>query len=520
MLRPGPSAVASIVSWMVIGFSAIALFGFDAFGGNAKPDLGVIVIAAGSDMRPITAPGQPFSFRIALDNMNGTADAHHVKLSAILPNGLKFQSSEPPPTKVENGNHPVWEIDSLPAKALPRLFEVTAETDTNLAPGSQLQISAAAESSDSTANSASNQATYKIYVQKVGPALVFLDSTLDSVLLTAENPATFEIDIENAGTLPAIDARVEVTLPTGLKLDKADPEPAASSGQAVTFKLGDLAPAESKSVSMKVAFDSLQLPDLLEKNSPLTFAFRASRIASQPSTTQAAGSTPSSGEEVTDSHLEITKHFESPGYDVAVWLMRETGKESGDSSPNNDIACVIKFANLGNEAAHKVIVSLYLDPSLDITHSDLQASRTAKKEAHPRAPTPRPKQPGSSTQSDNGAEGKVVEWDIGDLDVGMSRTVHAVIHASSMPDEGAFVTAIITADDLDIDSTNNTASLLLRSPSPPSTLKSKQPLAGAKPAGSSEKPSLRPVSHGWRNFFGLILVVVAAVIFFTSTSKR
>jgi Domain of unknown function DUF11 len=160
---------------------------------------------------------------------------------------------------------------------------------------------------------------------------------------------------------------------------------------------------------------------------------------------------------------------------------------------------VIKFANLGNQSARKVIVSLYLDPSLEIAHSDPQASRTVKNKTYP---------------------GGVMNWDVGDLDVGMSQTIHAVIHATSMPDEGALVTAIIAADGLDNDSTNNTASLLLRSPSLASTLKSKQPSAGVNPVGLSEKPSVRPVSHSWRNFFGLVLVVGAVLIFFRARRKR
>jgi uncharacterized repeat protein (TIGR01451 family) len=477
--------MTSIVGWAVIGFVALAFSGSDAFGLDPKPDVGVIVTGAGADMRPITAPGQPFLFMIGLDNMKGVADAHHVKLSAVLPNGLKFQSSEPPPTRVESGNRPVWEIDTLPAKASPRLFQVTAETDTNLAPGSQLEISAAVESSESNLNSADNHAKYTIYVQKVGPALVFLGSTLDSVLLTAESPATFKINVKNAGNLPSTGTRLEATLPKGVKFDKADLKPAFSSGQAVTFKLGDLARAESKSVSMTVAFDSRQLPDLLSNDRPLTFAFRLSRMAS--------------GAEVTDSRFKVAKHIESAGQDVAVWLMAEDAKEPGETSPKNDVTCVIKFANLGNQSAHKVVVALYLGSGLAIAHSDSQPTSTGANDAFP---------------------GGVAHWDVGDLGVGMSRTIRSVINAKSIPDDGALVTTTITADGIDLDTSNNTASLLRRSQLPPDTLKSLQRSAAVvKPVGVSEKTTVRPVSHRWRHFFELILVTVAVVIFFRARRK-
>ena len=75
MFRPALSAITSIVNWALIGFLAIAFFGSDAFGGDDKADVGVIVIGSGSDGRPVTAPGQSFSFNVGVDNMNGKADA-------------------------------------------------------------------------------------------------------------------------------------------------------------------------------------------------------------------------------------------------------------------------------------------------------------------------------------------------------------------------------------------------------------------------------------------------------------
>ena len=244
--------MAWIAARVLVVFVALALSGSDGFAFGPKPDLGVIVAGAGSDTRPIAAPGQPFSFIIGLDNMKGPADAHSIKLTAILPKGLKFQSSVPPPTRLDSGYNPVWDIDTLPAKALPRLFEVTAEMENDLAPGRQLQISADAESSEGNANSTDNRTSYTIYVQSVGPALVFLGSTLDSVPLTTDESTTFKVDVRNAGNLPAIGTRLEATLPKEVKFDKADPQPESSSGQVVAFKLGDLARAESRSVTMTV----------------------------------------------------------------------------------------------------------------------------------------------------------------------------------------------------------------------------------------------------------------------------
>ncbi len=504
MFRPGRAATTSIAGWALIGFLAIAFFGSDAFGGDDKADVGVSVIGSGSDGRPVTAPGQSFSFNVGVDNMNGKADAHHLKLSAVIPNGLRFQSAVPPPTQVENGNRPVWQIETLAAKALPQLFQVTAETDPNLAQGSELQISAIVEADREKRTSNG----YTVHVQNIGPALVFLGSTLDSVLITAEDPTTFKVNLKNAGNLPAAGTRLEATLPTGVKFDKADPQPAYSSGQVVTFKLGDLARGESKSVSMTVGLDSPQLSDLLSNDKPLTFAFRLWHMIS--------------GAAVIDSHFKITKHIESAGQDVAVWLMAEYAKEPGEVSPTTDVTCVIKFANLGNEPARKVVVALYLGSGLAIAHSDPQPTGAGTDDAIQAGMSValavglRPT--GIGTNKD--FPGGVARWNVGDLGVGMSRTVRSVIHATSVPDDGALVTATITANGIDLDTTNNAASLLWHNPPPQDTLKSApRSAAVVQPIGVSEKASAHPVSHRWRNFFALILLIVAVLIFLRARRK-
>jgi hypothetical protein len=472
-------AVTSIAAWVAVAFLALALSGSDGFAFGAKPDLGVTVLSSGSDMRPVTAPGQPFSFTIGLDNMKGAADAHRVKLTTVLPKGLKFQNSYPPPTRLDSGYNPVWEIDTLHAKALPRLFEVTAETEADLAPGRQLEISAEAESSEGNANSSDNRASYTIYVQSVGPALVFLGSTLDSIPLTTDGPTTFKVDLRNAGNLPATIARLEATLPKEVKFDKADPQPESSSGQVVAFKLGDLARAESRSVTMTVEPDPSQLSDVLQGDRPLTFAFEVSGTGS--------------GGKVTNSHFEITKRIESAGPDVAVWLAIEGAKEPGELVPGSNVTSVVTYANLGNQPAHKVVVALNLGPGLAIANSDPQPSGTGTNVAYP---------------------GGVAHWDIGDLGVGMSRTIRSVIHVTSVPDDGALLNATVTADGIDIDTSNNSASLLWHSPLPPDTLKSmRRASAVAKTAGGSEGASVRRVSHRLRHLFELILVIVAVLIF-------
>jgi uncharacterized repeat protein (TIGR01451 family) len=475
ILKRAKIAVTSIAARVLVAFVALALSGSDGFAFGAKPDLAVTVFAAGSDRRPVTAPGQPFSFMIGLGNMKGVADAHHIQLTAVLPKGLKFQNSDPPPTRLDSGYNPVWEIDTLRAKALPRLFEVTAQTDSSLFPGSQLEISAKAESNESNANSTDNHSSYTIYVQSVGAALVFLGSTLDSVLLTTDGPTTFQINLRNAGNLPATNTLLQATLPKEVKFDKADPQPASSSGQLVTLELGDLARGESRSVTMTVALDPHQVSDVLQGDRALTFDFKVSGAGTDG--------------KVTSSNFEITKHIEPAGQDVAVWLTTEGAKEPGEVSPKDNVTCVIKCANLGNQPAHKVVVTLNLGSGLGIVHSDPQPSGTGTNHAYP---------------------GGVAHWDIGDLDVGMSRTIRSDIHVTSVSDDGALVEATISGDGTDIDGTNNSAFLLWRSPLSPGALR--RSAAIQKTIGGTEETSGRPASHRLRHFFELILLIVVVLI--------
>lgn len=455
--KPGGILIGARVAVVLF---ALVLCSADGFALDAKPDLTVLVFGAGSDPRPVTAPGQPFSFGIGLDNVNA-AQAHQVRLTAALPEGLRFKASQPAPTRIEGGNRVVWEMATLDPKALPIFFEVTAETEAGLAPDRELQIAAEAECSENIADPANGRAGYTIRVQPVGPRLVVSAPALHSLPLTAEHAASFQVDVTNGGNVAASDARLEVTLPAGLRFDKAEPQPTSASGQAVVFDLGELARAESKSVAMTVHFDSRELAAVLRSAQPLTFVFKGSRREA--------------GTEVTDSRFEVAKGIETAGQDVAIWMVTEGARVPGEASPQTDVAVVIKIANLGNQRATQVAVALKLGPGLTMAQSE-----------------PRP----TGTGTTGGSEGGTARWDVGDLGVGMSRTIRSVIHAASIPAAGALVAAVITADGLDIDASNNVASLVWRSPPPPRSR------AGTGAA-----------SHRWLYFLASILVLGAVVFY-------
>ena len=442
-----------------------------------KPDLTVIVFASGSDPRPVVAPGLQTDLIVSVSNMRGDADAHKVVLSTTLPKGLKFVSSDPPPAKIESGNRLIWEVSVFPAKALPRLFDVIVEGDPHLAPGSQVEISADATSDEKNADSKYNHDTYTLFVQQAGPALVFTGSNLDSLPLTPDSPVTFMVELKNAGNLPATGTSMKMSLRSAVKFDKADPPPDSSSGQDFTFKLGDLARDESRSVTVTIELDPQQAYDLQQSGQLLSFDFEASRIAS--------------GKEITDSHFQPTKRVEAAGQNAAVWLTVEGAKEPGEVSPRDDVTCVITYANLGNQPAHKAVVTLNLGAGLATARSD-----------------PRP----SGTLADDAYPGGVSHWDIGDLDIGQSGSIRSIVHVTSVDDDGALVNASITADGIDTDTSNNTASLLWHSPLPPGTLKSMRRTSAVEPVGESEEASVRPASHRLRHLFELILLIVVVLI--------
>jgi hypothetical protein len=82
------------------------------------------------------------------------------------------------------------------------------------------------------------------------------------------------------------------------------------------------------------------------------------------------------------------------------------------------------------------------------------------------------------------------------------------------------MTATTTADGIDLDSSNNTASLLWHNPPPQDTFKSsRHSPAVIKPRGVFEKPSPQPVRHRWRYFVALILLIIAVLIFLRARRK-
>lgn len=455
--------------------SALVLLILISISGNAsamghKPDLTVLVFASGSDPRPVIAPGMQTDLIVSVSNMRGNADAHNVVVTTTLPKGLKFVNSDPKPKRIENGNRFIWEMPAFPAKGLPRLFDVIVEGDAHLAPGSRVEVSADATSDEKT-KSQYNHDTYTLFVQQAGPALVFTGSNLDSLPLTPDSPVTFVVELKNAGNLPATDTRMKMSLPPGVKFDKADPPPDSSSGQDFTFKLGDLARDESHSVTVTIELDQQQAMDLQQSGQLLSFNFEVARIVS--------------GREITDSHFQLTKRVEAAGQNVAVWLGAEGAKEPGEASPGDDVTTVITYANLGNKPAHKVVISLALGPGLAIANAEPNPARM-----HVPVKKPFSWQP-TKVVSD------VTAWEFEQVGPGLSGSITVHIRSDSLPADGSVLTTTITAGDADLDSSNNSASLLLHQVS----LHSRHSIVSAAGGEKHERPS-----HRFR-----FMVLVAAI---------
>jgi len=454
---------------------AVLMFAIASAVGAGKPNLAVAIFPNPPDARPVAAPGQETKFTVAINNMRGTADAHEVTLLVSLPNGLKLKESVPPP-KVDTSGKVSWEIGAMAAGALPQLFEVTAVSDPALRPGTQLHISAEVRGRERDAGPDDNRADYRIFMQDAAPALVFLGSTLDSTPLTPDAPATFQIDLRNAGTLAASAARLGITIPPEMKLDSSDPSARGSGGGRIDIGLGDIQPGQDRTVKVTIDFDPRQVPALLNTGRALPFNFELFCAAAQG--------------EMLESRRQTVKKLEFLGADLAIWLTPLDSTNPGEVSPGAETAYANNYGNLGNKAAHKVVVSLALGPGLAIANVEPKPART-----HVPVKKPFTWQP-TKVVSD------VTAWEFAQIDPGLSGSIMVHIRSDSLPADGSLLTTTITAGDADLDASNNSASLFLHRGSLP-------PAKAVVRTVSGEKVSR--TSHRWRHIFLFAMICVLGI---------
>jgi uncharacterized repeat protein (TIGR01451 family) len=345
---------------------ASQLFGGVAFAaGQARahgPDLGVTMIRSGDDPRPLIVPGQTVTLSIGVSNLRGDAEAHGSVLTVIIPPGLNLGRAEPPPgttTTAGGGTTLTWNLGTVPAGAFPQVFELDLSAAAELPPRTELKVAANVATSDHDADARNDIDTFTL---EVGPAGADLQvgSDLDAVPLIAGPPVKFTAEVGNWGTTVASASALTLSLPAKVSFKSSDPAPTSTSANRVTWQLGDIAPAESRTVAVTIALDmSLGITP----GTMLKFAFDAS-----------------TGTDVNpdNNHLEISRHVELAGPDLKVWLNVQGADEPGELTVGKDVTYVILYGNFGNQTASNVTLSLSLAEGLSSLGTEPKPTGTAK----------------------------------------------------------------------------------------------------------------------------------------------
>jgi uncharacterized repeat protein (TIGR01451 family) len=397
-----------------------------------SPDLSVVAFLSDPAERWGAAAGQTVSYTVGLDNYYGGAQAQHVTLTATLPAGLTFVRAVPAATRMGGANRPVWELGTLAAQELPRIFDVVARIDSGVPPGTVLTATAQASTSDADAMPENNQfQAFGLLVQPPGPDLA-VQSDLDAAAMTVGQPVTFTMEVANAGNALAAGAAVTLTLPASVTLVSAVPMTSTSSAGHATWNLGNLAPDASRRITVTLALDPAlaamaPFDPNLETGGVLTYTLRA------------GSATPDI--DLSNNMEQVVKGVEFAGPDLTVWLGVQGADDVGTLTVGQDVTYTILYGNFGNRIAPTTTVTLSLWSGLSLVSAQPAPSRTMT----------------STTFA-----GGVLGWDLGALEVGESGSIQARAHVASVPAEGSLVLATIGNAHLDIYPANN-VDLLIRS---------------------------------------------------------
>jgi Domain of unknown function DUF11 len=231
--------------------------------------------------------------------------------------------------------------------------------------------------------------------------------------------------LTNLGTLPAAGCVLKLTLPVRVTFTSSSPESSAMNGNVVTWQIGDLAPAETRSVAVRIALDGLLRAaayGFAPALGSLNFIFDATTTTDQLE--------PDSG------HLEIDRYAEPAGSNVEVSLNVPGVPHPGELLIGKQATIEIIYGNFGNAPASKATVALTLPKGLDFVGATPAAAHSNKSD--PSGPS-------------------VVSWDLGDPRVGESSVIRSHIHVTALGADGSLVSAAIAAEGNDVPSREKTA---------------------------------------------------------------
>ncbi|GIW90395.1 MAG: hypothetical protein KatS3mg109_0827 [Pirellulaceae bacterium] len=389
------------------------------------PNLATVVFLSDPADRYVAGAGQTVTYTVGVENLTRGTQAHNAVLTATLPTGLTFVRAVPAATRMAGPNQPVWDLGTLNAEGVPRLFDVVAQVGAGVAPGTVLTVTAQASTSDPDANPSDNQyEAFGLLVQPPGPDLI-VRSTLAATAMTVGRPITFTVEAANAGNAAAAGTSLTLTLPDSVTLISATPAPSTSGAGHVTWDMGDLAAGASQQVTVTISLDTALAalasrdPDS-EPAGVLTYTLRAGSV------------TPDF--DLSNNEEQVVKPVEFAGPDLSVSLNGAGADGPGTLSAGQDVTYTLLYGNFGNQIAPTTTLTLSLWSGLSLVSA----------------------QPAPSRRDTNTTfAGGVLVWDLGDLPVGEWGTIQVRLHVASIPPEGSLVLAAIGSDTADIRSTNN-----------------------------------------------------------------
>ena len=416
----------------MVSFLLLALaLAFAASGSETRaPHLAVVIMRPGADPRPLAVAGQTLTLSVAVNNLRGDSDAHSSVLTVKLPSGLKLESASSTPDSVEDGLSLVWKLGTIPAAALPLTFDMNLAVAADAPPATRLTVSADVATSDPDKHLEDNTDSITIVVEPAAADLG-VGSNLDAVPLTIGASDKFTAEVSNLGATVASAGVLVLTLPPKVTFKSGDPAATATSGDTVTWQLGDIAPGASRTVAVTVALDPSLVATASDsaRENLLKFKFDASTTSTQVNPA--------------DNHLEIEKHVERAGSDLKVWLSVQGADNPGELTAGKDVTYSITYGNFGNAPAQHASVSLSLAEGLNLVRAEPPPAATSKNDRFP---------------------GGVLSWNAGDLAIGQSDIIESQIHVTSVPEDGSLVMATISAPGPSVNSGDNVAYSLRHAP--------------------------------------------------------
>ena len=391
------------------------------------PNPGVTMIRSGSDWRTLVAPGQTVMIDIGVSNLRGDAPAHNTVLTVLLTAGFTLKQSKPAPDRTENardGQRLSWNLGTIEAGAFPRLFDLDLQAAPDLKRGATVNVAASLSTTDKVVDPSNTRWALAFSVENPLSYLL-VESNLDSVPFTADSPVDFTAALTNLGTVVASACVLRMELPARVAFKSSDPAPSERNGNAVTWQLGEIAPAESRPVKVRVELAPVLRAaayGFAPKLANLKFKFDATTASNQFNPAP---------------HFEISRHVEPIGSRVEVSLNASGLKHPGELPIGEDVTYHIVYGNFGNARANQVSVSMKLPDGLALAS------------ANP---------PAASSQNDKSGN-NVISWAVGDLRAGQSGIISARIHVVSVSSNGSLVAARISAGGQDVSSTEKTAYL-------------------------------------------------------------